>query len=414
MKNPRNPALGFIFVSILLDLLGAGLIAPVFPRLIESFTGSDISSAALYGGLLTAVYAAMQFVFAPVMGNLSDRFGRRPVLLIVLAGQAIDYVLLAVAPSIGWLFLGRIIAGLTAADIVVAQAYIADVTPPEKRARAFGLIGAAFGVGFVLGPALGGWLGSIDPRLPFYVVAVITGLNWLYGFFFLPESLAPENRRAIDWRRLNPFASFGLLRRHLLVLRLTAALVLFNLAQLGLQTVWVYYTQLRFTWSPLEVGLSLTAVGLAAGVVQGALLGRILKQLGERRAVLVGLALSAVSFTLYGLAAQGWMMIAVIVISSIASIAGPAAQGLISRSYPSQEQGALQGGLASLSTLTGVAGPLLATWLFNTFTSPAAPAYVPGMSFFVGAGLILAAVGVAAVALRTQTKTPEVAEQVTV
>jgi MFS transporter, DHA1 family, tetracycline resistance protein len=383
--NERQPALGFIFVTLFLDIIGLGLIIPIVPKLIESFLGGDAAVAAQYGGWITAVYALMQFVFAPILGNLSDQYGRRPIILISLLGAGLDYLLLAFAPNLAWLFIGRVIAGISGANISAVSAYIADVSPPEKRAQNFGLIGVAFGLGFIVGPAIGGLLGNINLRLPFFVVAGITLLNWLYGFFVLPESLKPENRRRFDIARANPFGSIALLLRYPVVAGLSSLVVFGGLAQNGLQTIWVYYTSLRYGWDAGQVGLSLAAVGLSAAIVQGGLIRVILPRIGERWAVLIGFSISVVSNVLYGFASQGWMIYAILLVSGLGAIAGPAAQGMISRSVSDREQGAVQGALSSVQTLTGVAGPLIATALFSYF----APRGVPGASFFAGGAFLL-------------------------
>ena len=401
--SKRQPALGFVFVTLFLDIIGIGLVAPIVPKLIEKFVSGDVGQAAQFGGWITAIYAVMQFIFAPILGNLSDQYGRRPIILISLLGSALDYLLLAFAPNLAWLLIGRLIAGITGANISAVSAYIADVSPPEKRAQNFGLIGVAFGLGFIVGPALGGILGSVDLRLPFLVVAGITFLNVLYGFFILPESLLRENRRAFSLSRANPVASIGLLSRTPIVLSLAVGFIFSSLAQNGLQTIWVYYTGLRYQWDTLQVGLSLAAVGLSAAIVQGGLLRLILPRLGERRAIIFGLALAVLSSVAYGLAPQGWMIYVIIFISGLGGIAGPAAQGLISRNVSDSEQGAVQGALSSALTLTGVVGPLIATALFTYFV----PRGVPGASFFAGAvftliGLLLA--------IRTFAKYPQMSD----
>ena len=395
----RQPALGFIFITLFLDILGIGLIAPIGPSLIKSFLSGDAASvsaqAAQYVGWFSALYAIMQFLFSSVLGSLSDKYGRRAVILISLAGSALDYLLLAFAPSLWWLFVGRIIAGLTSANIATVSAYIADVSPPEKRAQNFGLIGAAFGVGFIFGPAIGGLLGSINVRLPFYVVAGITAINFLYGLFVLPESLSLENRRAFSWVRANPVGSLLALAKYPVVLSLTATIVLSGLAQNGLQTIWALYTEHRYAWTPKDVGWSLGALGLSVAIVQGGLLRVILPKLGEKRAVIFGFAISAIANVLYGLAPEGWMLYVILFVAGIGAIGGPAAQGLISRSVSAKEQGAVQGTLTSLQGLTAIFGPLIATNLFGYFISPQAPIQLPGASFFAGAiftfiGLLLA------------------------
>ncbi len=395
----RQPALGFIFVTLFLDILGIGLIAPIGPSLIKSFLSGDAISistqAAQYVGWFSAIYAIMQFLFSSVLGSLSDRYGRRPVILISLFGSALDYLLLAFAPSLWWLFLGRIIAGLTSANIATVSAYIADISPPEKRAQNFGLIGAAFGVGFIFGPAIGGILGAINIRLPFYVVAGITAINFLYGLFVLPESLSLENRRPFSWARANPIGSLMALGKYPVVLSLTATIVLAGLAQNGLQSIWALYTEHRYNWGPRDVGWSLGALGLSVAIVQGGLLRVILPKLGEKRAVIFGFTISAIANVLYGLAPEGWMLYVVLFVAGIGAIGGPAAQGLISRSVSAREQGAVQGALTSLQGLTSIFGPLIATNLFGFFISKNAPIQLPGASFFAGAiftfiGLLLA------------------------
>ena len=302
-----QPRLGFIFVTLFLDVVGLGIVIPVLPKLIESLTNNQLATASTIYGLFVAVYALMQFLFAPILGSLSDKYGRRPIILLSLLGAGFDYVLLGFAPSVEWLFVGRLVAGLTAANFTAVTAYIADISPPEKRAQNFGLIGAAFGLGFIVGPAIGGLLGNVGLRLPFFVVAGITLLNALYGFFVLPESLSKENRRVFAWSRANPIGSLLSIRRYPAVLSLAFVIVLSGLAQNILQSIWVLYTSFRFQWGPGEVGLSLAVVGFCAILVQGFLVGRIVARLGERRALVFGLTISAVSYVLYGLAPQAWM-----------------------------------------------------------------------------------------------------------
>jgi MFS transporter, DHA1 family, tetracycline resistance protein len=383
--SQRTPAIGFIFFTLFLDILGLGLIIPVLPKLIEKFVSGSTSDAAFYTGVLTAVYALMQFIFAPILGSLSDQFGRRPVLLLSLFGLGVDYLLLAFAPNLIWFFIGRVIAGATSASISTATAYIADVSSPEKRAQNFGLIGAAFGLGFIAGPALGGILGSTGLRVPFFVAAGLTLINWLYGFFILPESLKSENRRNFSWSRANPIGSLLALKKYPVVLTLTFSIVLSYLAQNALQTTWVLYTGYKFNWTPSDVGISLAVVGLTAAIMQGGLIRVLLPMLGEKKAILIGQIAAVISFTLYGLATQGWMMYAIIALGSIGGLAGPALQGIISKGVPANEQGSLQGSLASLASLTGVVGPLVANLTFGYFISEAAPIKIPGIAFFMGA-----------------------------
>ena len=386
--NKRSPALGFIFFTLFLDILGIGLIIPVLPKLIEQLSGNSLTNAAYYTGVLTAVYALMQFLCAPILGSLSDKYGRRPILLVSLFGLGVDYILLAFAPSIELFFVGRVIAGITSASISTATAYIADVSPPEKRAQNFGLIGAAFGLGFIAGPVLGGILGNVGLRIPFLVAAGLALVNWLYGFFILPESLSKENRREFSWARANPIGSLLSLARYPVVLALTFAILLSGLAQNALQTTWVLYTDYKFKWTPGDVGLSLAAVGLTAAIMQGGLIRILLPKFGEKNAVIIGQVTSIISFVLYGLATQGWMMYAVIIAGAIGSIGGPALQSIVSRGVPANEQGALQGSIASLASLTGVVGPLVANFAFGYFISEAAPVKIPGIAFFMGAAFL--------------------------
>ncbi|MCB0082642.1 MAG: TCR/Tet family MFS transporter [Caldilineaceae bacterium] len=406
----REAKLGFIFVTLLLDILGLGLIIPVLPKLIESFTNNNVESASTVYGIMIAVYALMQFIFAPILGSLSDQYGRRPVILISLLGSGLDYLLLAFAPSLSWLFVGRVISGVTAANITTASAYIVDVSAPEDRAKNFGILGVAFGLGFIIGPAIGGLLGDVKLHLPFLVVAGITLLNWLYGYFVLPESLKPENRRPFSWRRANPIGSLSGLGRYPIVLALVSTIVLASMAQNALQSTWVLYTDFRYNWGPRDVGLSLAVVGLSAAIVQGGLIGKIVGFLGERKALLVGLSISVVSFILYGLASAGWMLYVIPFLGALGSISGPSAQSIITQNVADNEQGAIQGALTSLNSLTGVIAPLIATNVFRYFISDAAPVTIPGAAFFIGAFFLVIALALAA---RTFRRLPEtVAENV--
>jgi len=386
--SPKRPAaLAFIFVTILIDVIGLGVIIPVLPTLIEQLTGEGVSRASQYAGWLSFAYAAAQFAFAPVIGGLSDRYGRRPVLLASLLGLGVDYIFLALAPSIAWLFVGRIVAGITGASFTTATAYIADVSPPEKRAQNFGLVGAAFGLGFIIGPVLGGLFAHFGPRVPFIVAAVLSLCNFLYGFFAVPESLAVEQRRPFKWARANAVASLVRLGQYPKILGLVVALVLLYLAGSATQSVWTFYTILKFKWDEGMIGWSLGAVGLGALIVQGGLVRVLLPKLGTARATLLGLGFYMVGFVLFAFASQGWMMFAVTAVYALGGLAGPALQGSISGQVPPNEQGELQGALTSLISATGVVGPLLMTSLFAYFTRPAAPLYFPGMPFLVGAGL---------------------------
>lgn len=388
MQTTR-PAIGFIIVTLLLDTLGFGLIIPVAPRLVQELQGWSEQQAAPYVGLLSAVYAAMQFLFAPVLGSLSDHFGRRPVILVSLFGSGLDYFAMALAPNLWVLFITRAINGLSGASFSVANAYIADVTSPSKRAAAFGMVGAAFGVGFMLGPLLGGVLGSVDIRLPFVAAGAVTLLNWLYGYFVLPESLSAENRSRFTIRRANPAAVFAGLGRHRLVIGLAASFFFFNMAQFGLHATWVLYTGLRYGWSAFDVGFSLFMVGVCAAVVQAGLAGRIIGAIGEGRAVLIGLGIATAAYVGYGAATQGWMILVIIVLGSLGGIAQPAAQSLITRTVGPSEQGRTQGALAGLQNIANIAGPIIGTTVFAYFTSDRALVPVPGASFLLGAVLCL-------------------------
>jgi MFS transporter, DHA1 family, tetracycline resistance protein len=385
----RQAAVPFILVTVLIDMLNIGLIIPVWPKLVTTMYGATLSEGSTVFGWFIATYALMQFLFAPILGNLSDAYGRRPIILISLLGAGLDNLLMAFAPSLGWLFVGRLVAGITGANIAAANAYIADVTPPEERAKNFGLLGACFGVGFVIGPALGGVLGSFGFRVPFMAAAVLTLLNWLYGCFVLPESHAKENRRPFDWSRANPFGALGALARYPVVLGLAATITLDRLAHDSLPSTWVLYTTYRFNWTELDNGLSLALVGIMFGVVSGGLTGKLVKLWGERKALIIGLLIGSLSYLGYGLAPHGWMMYAIIVVASVGGIAGPAIQSLITKMVSATEQGAVQGALSSIQSIAAILGPVMATQLFGFFTSSAAPIKLPGAAF-IAASLLVA------------------------
>ncbi len=392
----RRGSTTFIFVTVLLDTLGVGLIIPVGPRLVASFLGDDLGAAARVFGVLLSLYSTMQFLFAPILGGLSDRFGRRGVILPSLLGAATSYLLSGFAPALGWLFVGRMIAGATGASFSAANAYVADVTPPEKRAAAFGLVGAAFGLGFVLGPALGGALGDVGLRIPYFVAAGLNFLNFLYGLVVLPESLPPERRRAFSLRRANPFTSLKHLGRHPIVLGLTGTLTASYLAQMILQGVWALSSQARFGWSLRSVGLSLMAVGATTALVQGGLVRAVIPRLGERRTLLVGLAMAALGHLGFALAAHGWVMYAMIVPMALGGLAGPATQALITREVGASEQGELQGALNSLAGAMAIVGPLAGTYLLARFGPDTAQPHVPGAPFFAASASILVGLVLAA------------------
>ena len=386
---PRKPALGFIFITLFLDVLGIGIVVPVLPDLVGSlYQGSKAEAAVVYG-LLVALYCLAQFLCAPLLGTLSDQIGRRPVILWALFGAGLDYFLLAWAPSLIWLVAGRIIAGATGANFSAATAYIADISPPEKRAANFGIIGAAFGLGFSIGPALGGIIGEIGPRLPFIVAGCLVMLNCLYGFLILPESLKKENRRKFEFKRANPIASMNGLRRSKLIFGMSTAHFIYNIAHYVFQSVWVLYTGHKLGWSPLDVGISLAVVGIMSAIIQGFVGRKLLPIIGERKALKIGLLIMAAELVGFGMASESWMMYALIVFGSISGIAGPAMQGLISRNIPDDEQGWIQGALTSLSSLAGIFAPPLLTGIFGYFISKNAPIELPGAPFFFSSVLVI-------------------------
>ena len=398
--SARAPAMGFILVTLLIDVAGLGIIIPVMPKLITHLTGGTLSDAARWGGWMAFTYAGMQFFFAPIMGGLSDRFGRRPVLLASLFGFGVDYLFMALAPTIGWLFVSRVIAGIMGASFTTGAAYIADVSPPEKRAQNFGMVGAVFGLGFILGPLIGGLLGPYGARVPFIASAVLALVNWLFGFFVLPESLKPEHRRPFDWKRANPVGSLTNLRKFPVIFGLVASLVLLQIAAHAVQSNWSYYTIEKFQWTERTVGMSLAAVGLAVAIVQGGLIRVVIPWLGQQRSVYTGLAFYSLGFFLYAFATSTWMMFAFTAIYCLGGIAGPAIQGLISGQVPPNEQGELQGALTSLMSLTSIAGPLLMANVFAWFSGTSAPFYFPGAALALGGVMSLAAALLARTSLR--------------
>jgi MFS transporter, DHA1 family, tetracycline resistance protein len=379
----------FVLVTILLDTLGIGLIIPVAPRLVASFLGGDLAAAAHWFGLLVALYSLMQFLFAPVVGGLSDRFGRRTIILISLFGAGASYLLSALTPNLGLLFVGRVIAGITGASFSAANAYVADVTPPEKRAPAFGLVGAAFGFGFILGPALGGALGDLGLRVPYFVAAALNLLNFAYGVFVLPESLRPEDRRPFSFKRSNPFGALANLAKYPIVIGLTGTIFCGFVAQWILQSVWALDMQARFDWTLREVGVSLMIVGVTTALVQGLGIRAILPRLGERRALLVGLVVSAIGNALFGAATKGWMIYATLVAVALGGLAGPATQAIITHEVGATEQGELQGSVNSVGGLAAIIGPLVGTALLSHFGPKDAHPHVPGSPFYAGAAIQL-------------------------
>jgi DHA1 family tetracycline resistance protein-like MFS transporter len=361
----------------------------VLPTLIESLVHGNISVVSQWGGFLTFAYAIMQFIFAPIIGALSDKYGRRPVLLLSLLGFGIDYIFLSFAPTIGWLFVGRIIAGITGASFTTASAYIADISSPEDRAKNFGLIGAAFGLGFIIGPVIGGLLGSFGPRIPFMVAAGLSLLNALYGYFVLPESLSKENRRKFMWKRANPFGAFMQLKKYPAIGGLVFSFLLVYIAGHAVQSNWTFFSIEKFGWSETIIGLSLGVFGVLIAIVQGGLIRVINPRLGNEKSVYVGLALYALGLLLFAFASQSWMMFLFMIPYCLGGIAGPALQSIITGHVPPNEQGELQGILTSLMSATSIIGPLVMTNLFAFFTKPNAPVHFPGVSFLLGSILMM-------------------------
>jgi DHA1 family tetracycline resistance protein-like MFS transporter len=393
MHTTKKSAIGFIFITLLIDVMGWGLIIPVMADLIAQLKGIPVNEASPYGALLLSVFAITQFIFAPVIGNLSDKFGRRPVLLLSLLGFGIDYIILALAPTYGWLFLGRIIAGVTGASFTTATAYIADVSTDETtRAKNFGLIGAAFGLGFVLGPALGALLATWGIRAPFYAAAALCLLNCLYGFFLLPESLSKENRRPFEWKRANPFGSLKFLTQHPEIGGLAVSFFLIYLGSQSVQGNWNFFTIYRFNWSEKMVGISLAVVGVLVGAVQAGLTRVVIPKIGNEKSIYLGLSLYTVGLVLFAFATQGWMMFAFLVPYCLGGICGPSLQSVISVHVPPNQQGELQGALTSLMSLTTIIGPLIMNSTFSYFTTDKAPFYFPGIHFLIGAVCMLLSV----------------------
>ena len=391
----RRAAATFIFLTVTLDMLALGMIAPVLPRLIAGFMHGNAVNAAQMLGIFGTVFAGIQFVFSPVLGSLSDRFGRRPVVLLSNFGLGADYLLMAWAPSLSWLFVGRVISGLTASSVPTAMAYIADVTPVQKRAQAFGMLGAAFGLGFVLGPAVGGILGSVNPRLPFLVAGGLSTLNWLYGYFVLPESLKKENRSPFSWKRANPVGSVALFKRKRVLMGMAAVLLLGYTAQQSLMNVYVIYCDYRFHWTDRTVGLSLAAVGVCSAIYSALLVKKAVKGLGERGAMSVGLVFGAVGWVMMGLSKTGPLLWMAIPVLNLMAIVWPSAQSIMSREIGPSEQGQLQGAVNSLRGMAGLIGPGLFTVIFSKSIGAGALFSSPGMAFYVAAGILIVSLVVA-------------------
>mgnify|MGYP000956177792 CR=1 FL=1 len=368
----KKSGLVFILITVLVDVIGIGLIIPIMPALYHELTGGSVSESSTYSAYLVFVYSLMQFIFSPLIGGLSDQYGRRPVLLFSLFGFGANYIFMAMAPSLAWLFVGRIISGITGASFATANAYIADISPVEKRAQNFGLVGAMFGIGFIIGPALGGILGEVGTRVPLFVAAGLSLANWLYGYFFLPESLSTEKRRPFDFKRANPIGSLFQLKKNPFVYALTAALFLVYVSAFATQGTWAFYTIEKFKWSEAQIGLSLAFLGLMAALVQGGLIRYAIPKYGAEKSLFTGLAFNTL-----------------MVFNSLSGLANPAFQGIISARVPPDQQGELQGGLTSLMSIAAIIGQPLMLGLFRNFTREGTPVYLPGMPFLVGAILSL-------------------------
>lgn len=388
----RQAAIAFIFITVVLDVLAMGIIIPILPRLIQDFLQGDTARAAEMFGVFATVWALMQFFCSPIIGMLSDRFGRRRVILLSNFGLGLDYMVMALAPTIGWLFVGRVISGITGASFTTAGAYIADITPKEKRAASYGILGAAWGLGFVLGPALGGILGGVNPRLPFWVASGLTLVNALYGLIVLPESLPPEKRTPrFVWAKANPLGSLKLLRSHHELFGLATVNFLYYLSHQVLQSVFVLYVGYRYNWSARAVGLTLAAIGIGSVIVQGGLVRPVVARIGDRRALFVGLVFGTIGFACWGLAPTGILFLAAIPIGSLMGFYGPAAQGLMTHRVSASEQGQLQGANSSVQGIAGLVGPGLFTWIFAHFISTGRSWQLPGAPFLLGSLLLLTA-----------------------
>lgn len=390
MKAAGKAAVTFVLVTVTLDMLTVGLIGPVLPKLILDFVGGNMKDAAFWNGAFGTVFAVMQFFFSPVLGVLSDRFGRRPVILLSNLGLGLDYLVMAIAPTMSWLFVGRVISGITTSSIPTAMAYISDVTPKEKRAAAFGLIGVAFGVGFVLGPAVGGLLGEVNPRLPFWVAAGFSLTNWLWGYFFVPESLPPDRHKEFELRRANPVGSLVLLRSHHELWRLATIQFLAYLAH-NVVSIWALYSIYRYSWSQGMIGISLAVVGFCTALISAGLTGIMVKRFGERRTLYIGQFFGACGLFLCGLARNGALFLAAIPIMSLWNMSMPAAQSIMTRRVSEREQGELQGALGSLRSITFLIGPGLFSWTYAWFIDPRRSIHLPGGPFYLAAAMLFSA-----------------------
>ncbi|CAN5176681.1 TCR/Tet family MFS transporter [soil metagenome] len=390
----RAPGMGFIMATVLIDLMGVGIILPVLPLIVGEFTSSS-DSHAHWVGLMTTTFAAAQFLLAPLLGAVSDRFGRRPILLLGIAALGVNFALTAIAPSLAWLLVARLIGGGLSSNIAVANAYVADITPPEKRAKRFGQLGAAFGVGFIVGPVIGGFAGQWGLHYPFYVAAGLCAINFIYGYFVLPESLARENRSPVNFRRANPFSALQGLSALRGVGSLVAVVFFANLAQFMVHGVWVLYVAYRFGWSPQTIGFSFMAVGVGSALSQGLLLPKLIKRLGAEKLAMLGLASSGIAAVLWGLTTVGWFIFVILLANLLSYAAAPSIQSLISRAAPADKQGTTMGALSALNSLTLVIAPLFSTWVFAMVSHYDAKDLLVGLPFFVSAATTFIALAIA-------------------
>ena len=398
--KPGNSAIIFIFITLLIDVIGLGIIIPILPTLMTELTGESVAQASAEGGWLMFAYAIMTFLFSPILGNLSDRYGRRPIILFSLLGLGIDYLFMAFAPNLTWLFVGRIVSGIMGASFTTASAYIADISTPEKRAQNFGLVGAAFGLGFIIGPVIGGLLGGFGSRIPFFAAAALSLINFIYGIFVLPESLSEENRRPFEWRRANPFGALKTIQKHKAVAGIVLSLFFLYWASFSVQGTWSYYTKYLFNWSDSEIGYSLAAVGFMAALVQGYLIRKINPKLGNKKSIVLGILLYTSGLILFSLANEGWMMYAILIPYCLGGITIPAMQSEMAQYVPTNEQGELQGALTAVNSITAIIGPVSMTGIFAYFASDAAPFYFPGAAFCAGAVLCSLSAWIAYVSLK--------------
>jgi DHA1 family tetracycline resistance protein-like MFS transporter len=386
-RRPGKHAMMFVLITVLIDMIGIGIILPVLPGLIGDIADVDVSQASVLGGWLFVAYSAMQFLCGPIVGNLSDAYGRRPILLLSIAGLGIDNVLTAFAPTIAWLFLGRLVAGVCGASYSTANAFIADITEPADRAKAFGMVGAAFGLGFIIGPAIGGFLGELGHRVPFFAAAALSFANLIYGWFVLPETLPPQKRRRFEIARANPLGALVAFRHHPVLLSFGIVLFLHFLATNVYPAIWAYYTIYRYGWGAWEVGASLAFFGVITAIVQGGLVGPIIKRIGESRAALVSLVAEVVVTAAYAAATKGWMIYGLLVVGAAQGIVMPAVNAMMTHEVEDDAQGELQGAISSLMGIAAILGPLLATQLFGAFTGAGAAIELPGAPFLASAFL---------------------------